>query len=98
MLARIHHIRQAQKSINIQTFIWSNDEVGRLMMYELIKAAKRGVKVRVLADQMFSSQDPGVEIYRYMHFLAQSSRFAKLLQFQLKPRMQAVKRSARRGT
>ena len=60
LLARIHHIRQAQKSINIQTFIWSNDEVGRLMMYELIKAAKRGVKVRILADQMFSSQDPEV--------------------------------------
>ena len=98
LLARIHHIRQAQKSINIQTFIWSNDEVGRLMMYELIKAAKRGVKVRVLADQMFSSQDPGVEIYRYMHFLAQSARFTKLLEFQTKPRMQAIKRSARSGT
>ena len=59
LLARIHHIRQAQNSINIQTFI-CNDEVGRLMMYELIKAAKRGAKVRVLADQMFSSQDPEV--------------------------------------
>ena len=58
LLLRVHLIRQATTSIEVQTFIWSNDEVGRLVMYELIAAAKRGVKVRIIADQMFSEQDP----------------------------------------
>jgi phosphatidylserine/phosphatidylglycerophosphate/cardiolipin synthase-like enzyme len=60
LLARIHLIRNAKKTINIQTFIWTNDEVGRLVMYELIEAAKRGVKVKIIADQMFSGKDPAV--------------------------------------
>jgi phosphatidylserine/phosphatidylglycerophosphate/cardiolipin synthase-like enzyme len=60
LLVRLHLIRQAQRSISIQTFIWSNDEVGRLVMYELIEAARRGVKVRIIADQMFSDQDPAI--------------------------------------
>ncbi len=58
LLLRVHLIRQARTSIAIQTFIWTNDEVGRLMMYELIEAAKRGVKVRIIADQLASDQDP----------------------------------------
>jgi hypothetical protein len=35
-------IRQAQRSVSIQTFIWTNDECGRLLIYELIEAARRG--------------------------------------------------------
>lgn len=58
LLLRVHLIRAARQSVEIQTFIWTNDEVGRLMMYELIAAAKRGVKVRIIADQMVSDQDP----------------------------------------
>ena len=54
LLSRIHLIRAAQKSISIQTFIWANDEVGRLVMYELLRAAKRGVKVRFLIDHLAS--------------------------------------------
>lgn len=60
LLVRIHLIRQARKSIDIQTFIWSNDECGRLLMYELIEAAKRGVKVRIIADTLFSEQEPAI--------------------------------------
>ncbi len=59
LLLRVHLIRHAQKSIEVQTFIWGNDECGRLLIYELIEAAKRGVKVRILADHLFSDQDPG---------------------------------------
>ncbi|MDO8542253.1 MAG: phospholipase D family protein [Opitutaceae bacterium] len=58
LLLRVHLIRQAKASIAIQTFIWTNDECGRLMICELIEAARRGVKVRIIADHMFSDQDP----------------------------------------
>jgi putative cardiolipin synthase len=57
LLVRVHLIRQARKSIDIQTFIWTNDECGRLLMYELIEAARRGVKVRIIADHLASDQD-----------------------------------------
>lgn len=60
LLLRIHLIRHATTSIALQTFIWTNDECGRLMIYELIEAARRGVKVRILADHMFSDQDPDI--------------------------------------
>ena len=58
LLLRVHLIRSARRSVDIQTFIWSNDECGRLMMWELLEAARRGVKVRIVADQMFSETDP----------------------------------------
>ncbi|HEY8996184.1 MAG TPA: phospholipase D family protein [Lacunisphaera sp.] len=58
LLLRVHLIRNAQRSIVVQTFIWTNDACGRLLMFELIEAAKRGVKVRIIADHLFSDQDP----------------------------------------
>lgn len=58
LLLRVHLIRRAQQSIDLQTFIWTNDECGRLLVYELIEAARRGVKVRIIADHLFSAQEP----------------------------------------
>lgn len=44
-------IRKATKSIYINMFIWRNDEIGRLIASEIIKAADRGVKVTVSKDR-----------------------------------------------
>jgi len=52
LLARIHLIRAAQKAVYIQTFIWADDETGRLVIKELVEAAKRGVKVKILVDYL----------------------------------------------
>ena len=57
LLLRIHLIRAAEKSIDIQTFIWAEDDAGWLMLDELIAAARRGVHVRVIVDQLFSIDD-----------------------------------------
>ncbi len=54
LLARLNLIRSAEQSIEIQTFIWVNDEAGHLVLRELLAAAKRGVKVKVIIDQLFS--------------------------------------------
>ncbi len=51
LLSRIHLIRAAKESIILQTFIWDDDEVGQLTFMELLKAARRGVKVRLILDQ-----------------------------------------------
>ncbi len=57
MLARLHLIRSARHAIRMQTFIWSNDEAGRLLLYELIQAAHRGVNVQIIADHIASFRD-----------------------------------------
>lgn len=54
---RIHLIRAARISIDIQTYIWKSDESGGLIARELIAAAKRGVRVRIIGDQLFSGND-----------------------------------------
>jgi cardiolipin synthase C len=60
LVARINLIRAAHQSIDVQTYIWDEDDSGQLVLNELISAARRGVKVRILADQLFSFEDPNV--------------------------------------
>ncbi len=55
---RVHLMRAAKRSIEIQTFIWSEDDTGHLTLSELVQAARRGVKVRVLVDQLYSLDNP----------------------------------------
>ncbi|MBS0515621.1 MAG: phospholipase D family protein [Proteobacteria bacterium] len=57
LLLRVHLIRSARRSIEIQTFIFSEDDAGTLMLDELVAAARRGVQVRLIADQLFSLAD-----------------------------------------
>lgn len=54
LLIRIHLIRAAKKSIFIQQFIWIGDESGNCIFEELVKAARRGVEVKLIGDQLFS--------------------------------------------
>ncbi|MDX2428536.1 MAG: phospholipase D-like domain-containing protein, partial [Xanthomonadales bacterium] len=52
--ARLHLIRAATQSIQFQNFLFRRDVTGDLLMHELVQAAKRGVQVRILFDQMFT--------------------------------------------
>jgi len=54
LLARIHLIRAAQTSIELQSYIFAQDDAGSFVLNELLAAARRGVRVRVLLDQLFS--------------------------------------------
>ena len=54
LAARVNLIRAARKSIDVQTYIWDQDDVGQLVLNELVQAARRGVQVRILTDQLFS--------------------------------------------
>jgi putative cardiolipin synthase len=42
----------AQRSIEVQYFIWSSDNIGILATEALLRAAERGVKVRVIVDDL----------------------------------------------
>ncbi|MDJ0710927.1 MAG: phospholipase D family protein [Woeseiaceae bacterium] len=47
----------AEKTIDIQYFIWSSDNIGTLAAQNLLRAAERGVRVRVLVDDLLVDVD-----------------------------------------
>ncbi|MHB0918022.1 MAG: phospholipase D-like domain-containing protein [Thiobacillus sp.] len=52
LLARAWLADHARQSIEVQYFIWSSDNVGILATEALLRAAERGVKVRVIVDDL----------------------------------------------
>ena len=64
--------RMATKTIDLQTYIYSNDLTSKVLISELKNAADRGVKVRILlddygtksdvADVMLLNQHPNIEV------------------------------------
>ncbi len=52
MLARLNLIASATTAIDLQTYIFDEDDAGQLFLDALLAAARRGVKVRLLVDQL----------------------------------------------
>ena len=52
LIARAWLADNAQDSIEVQYFIWSTDNIGILATESLLRAAERGVKVRVIIDDL----------------------------------------------
>jgi putative cardiolipin synthase len=52
LIARAWLTKHATKSIDVQYFIWSTDNIGILAAEQLLGAAERGVKVRVIVDDL----------------------------------------------
>jgi cardiolipin synthase C len=48
--ARLALVDNAEKSIDIQTFIWKQDTASRILAERLLNAADKGVRVRILID------------------------------------------------
>jgi putative cardiolipin synthase len=75
LLARAWLADHAQHAIEVQYFIWSSDNIGILASEALLRAAERGVKVRVIVDDLMIdapdksllalARHPGVEIRIY---------------------------------
>jgi putative cardiolipin synthase len=49
-LTRVQMIDAAERTLDLQYFIFRGDETGRLLTAALLRAADRGVRVRVLVD------------------------------------------------
>jgi cardiolipin synthase C len=52
LLARAWLVENARQTIEVQYFIWSSDNIGILAAEALLRAAERGVKVRVIVDDL----------------------------------------------
>jgi phosphatidylserine/phosphatidylglycerophosphate/cardiolipin synthase-like enzyme len=61
LLARVHLIRAARRSIDLQTFHFERDDAGRVVLDALRDAARRGVRVRLLMDQLNGLADPDLQ-------------------------------------
>ncbi|MET0986427.1 MAG: phospholipase D family protein, partial [Steroidobacteraceae bacterium] len=51
-VSRMQSARQAMRSLDIQSYIWHADLTGTFFAHELLLAADRGVRVRLLLDDM----------------------------------------------
>jgi putative cardiolipin synthase len=52
---RLQLIRRAERSIDVQYYLVQNDETGRYLLRALRDAALRGVRVRLLLDDLYTS-------------------------------------------
>ncbi|MES9832377.1 MAG: phospholipase D family protein [Candidatus Thiodiazotropha sp. DIVDIV] len=58
LLTRAWLADASNRSIDIQYFIWSNDNIGILASERLLSAAERGVKIRVIVDDLLIDAEP----------------------------------------
>ncbi len=58
-VARLVLAEAADRSLDVQYYIWRNDVTGRLLLEHLLRAADRGVRVRLLLDDMGTAPDDG---------------------------------------
>ena len=87
-VARALMAEYAERSIDVQYYLYHNDLTGRLLTHQLLKAADRGVRVRLLVDDMglagrdFSSavldSHPNIEVRIFNPF---SRNVGRLSQF-----------------
>jgi len=74
-LARLAMIEAAEKTLDAQYYVWRTDATGTVLLERLMAAADRGVRVRLLVDDMLYGRDdskvaaltvhPNVEVRLY---------------------------------
>ena len=79
--------RAAGRSLDVQYYIWHNDLTGRLLARELLRAADRGVRVRVLLDDLDARANnlalagldahPNIEVRLFNPFASRSGSVSK---------------------
>ncbi len=60
LAARLVLADAAERSLDVQYFIWNKDMVGRVLLERLFRAADRGVKVRMLLDDFGTAPSDAV--------------------------------------
>ena len=62
-VARITLARVAERSLDVQYYLYHDDLIGMLLTHALLEAADRGVRVRILVDDMdFGGRDRGLAL------------------------------------
>jgi cardiolipin synthase C len=79
---RVLSARAATRTLDLQYYRWAEDITGRLLANEVLRAAERGVRVRLLLDDLYVresepvlatlSQHPGIDIRLFNPFQLRS--------------------------
>ena len=86
--ARCQLIRQARHRILAQYYSWEEDGSGKLLLAELVRAARRGVVVQLLIDDLYGGEnrfleavaaEPGIEVRLFNPFWLRGWRPLTLL-------------------
>ena len=82
--ARLRLASAAERTLDIQYYIWRDDKTGLLLMQALYNAAQRGVRVRFLLDDLNShpieaklialNQHPNIEVRVFNPFVVRGAR------------------------
>jgi putative cardiolipin synthase len=85
----------AERSLDVQYYIWNDDLTGRLLSAALVRAAERGVRVRLLVDDIdarakhdvFQVADlhPNIEVRLFNPFYSRSGSFGPATEWLLRP-------------
>ncbi len=67
LATRLRLIDRAEKTLDLQYYIWDNDKVGALALHALIRAADRGVKIRLLIDDNNAKHTEGIFLALAQH-------------------------------
>ena len=67
LATRLSLIDKAEKTLDLQYYIWDNDKVGSLALHALIRAADRGVKIRLLIDDNNAKSTEGIFLALAQH-------------------------------
>ncbi|MFK2900701.1 phospholipase D family protein [Dyella jejuensis] len=92
LMSRIALIDRARQSLDMQYYIFANDATGRLVMQHMLAAADRGVRVRLLIDDIDISHEtnaldaldshPNIEVRLFNPFYTRNpSLLSKAMQF-----------------
>ena len=89
--ARAYSAQSAAKSLDIQTYIWHADMTGKMLALQALRAADRGVRVRILVDDLdarannngFAALDahPDIEVRLYNPMASRSGTLSKAGEF-----------------
>jgi len=84
----------AERTLDVQYYLWHDDLTGRLLAAELLRAAERGVRVRVLLDDiharsrhsifLIADQHPNVEVRIFNPFYSRYGALAKMSEWLLR--------------
>jgi phosphatidylserine/phosphatidylglycerophosphate/cardiolipin synthase-like enzyme len=87
--ARLLLVATAEKSLDLQYFVWERDQVGFLLLEALWQAAERGVRVRLLLDDFYTdgldptiaalAAQPNIEVRLYNPFTQRGARAINLM-------------------
>ncbi len=90
LVARLDIVEHAEKTIDLQYYIYHNDRAGRLLAHALLRAADRGVRVRALIDDIHGADDglvdamnahPNIELRHFNPFHMRKLRMLEAMLF-----------------